>query len=975
MGFWKSVTQVITAAVVTAAVVYTGGAIAGALTGAGFAAGAAGAVASGAVATAAATAAVSTALAIATAPKAQSFGISGLSAVGDYDAPTGSPTYGVAPAQALAGQLVSAKGATEAAKLVYGKTRVGGNIVFMELNRGNKDLYMVIALVGHQIDSASKIYANDEVVKEDPDLNTSYGVSYNGKSGYMNVEISDGSDEGHTFSLLSGTSAAEKKFKGLCCIAVKLKYNQDVYAQGMPNFSVELTGRNATSNAATAILDYIQDTTYGLGAESDEIDTASFTAAQAVCDEDITLTDETTEKRYTVNGAFTTGETPQAIITKMLTACAGSLVYIGGKWTLLVGEYRTPTVEITEDDIVTGITIDTADSRRDTFNAVKGVYPEPTSLYQPQSYTAITNTLYQAEDGEQIFRNIDFQCVTSNATCQRLAKLQLEKARQQITVTTTLNLKGFEIQVGDTVQLTIDRYGWNQKEFEVVAWSADMGFTPNVAVTLRETASAVYDWADGEETALDLAENTNLPDPFDVDPVGLSVSDELDILAQNVVTKLVAVVTGDSVFFDRYEVEAKLTTDTEYTNMGQASGNRFELLEAKDGATYDIRARQITTLGVRSDYVNKQHQVIGKTAPPEDVTNFTGNVVAGVLSLTWTPVGDLDLSHYRLRYSSLTSGATYQNAINLGEKIARPTNSAIVPARQGTYFIKAVDKLDNASQNPAVIQVLTNVAGIENLNLVQTVAEHPDFNGTFDDVVEVDADNHLILDTSINFDSGSGNFDDGTGLFDGGGGFVDLEGFYYFGNSVDLGAVFTSRLTASLKTTRQDYVNTFDDATGLFDTREGDFDGDVNAFDNTDVELQVRHTDDDPAGTPTWSDWKLFSVGDYTNRAFEFRLRMTTTDTQATPVVQEVSVTVDMQDRIESADDVSSGAGSKVITFGNAFKATPAIGISATMETGDYYEITSKSASGFTITFKNSGGTAVDRTFDYVAKGYGRLEA
>jgi len=102
---------------------------------------------------------------------------------------------------------------------------------------------------------------------------------------------------------------------------------------------------------------------------------------------------------------------------------------------------------------------------------------------------------------------------------------------------------------------------------------------------------------------------------------------------------------------------------------------------------------------------------------------------------------------------------------------------------------------------------------------------------------------------------------------------------------------------------------------------------------------------------------------------------MTTADTQATPVVQEVSVTVDMQDRIESADDVSSGAGSKVITFGNAFKATPAIGISATMETGDYYEITSKSASGFTITFKNSGGTAVDRTFDYVAKGYGRLEA
>lgn len=971
MGFWKSVTKVITAAVVTAAVVYTGGAIAGALvSGAG--------VSLATAATAGAVAGVSTAVAIATAPKppsAVSFGIGSVGAVGDYDTPAGSSTYGVAPAQALSGQLVSAKGATESAKLVYGKTRVGGNIVFMELLRGNKDLYMVIALAGHQIDSVSKIYANDEIVKEDPDLNTSYSVSFNGKSGFMDVEVSDGSDAGHTFSLLNGTSGEDKTFKGICCIAVKLKFNQDVFAQGMPNFSVEMTGKNPTSNAATAILDYIQDSTYGLGAQSYEIDTASFTAAQTVCDEDVTLIDETTEKRYTVNGAFTTGETPQAIITKMLTACAGSLVYVGGKWTLLVGEYRTPTVEITEDDIVTGITIDTADSRRDTFNAIKGVYPEPTSLYQPQSYTAVTNSLYQAEDGEQIFRNIDFQCVTSSATCQRLAKLQLEKARQQITVTTTLNLKGFEIQVGDTVQLTIDRYGWDQKEFEVIAWSADMGLTPNVSVTLRETAEAVYDWADGEETALDLAENTNLPDPFDVDPVGVSVSDELVVIAQKVVTKLVVNVTGESTFFDRYEVQAKLTNETEFLNMGQASGNRFELLDAQDGVTYDIRARQITTLGVRSEYTTTQHQVVGKTDPPEDVTNFTGNVVAGTLVLTWTPVGDLDLSHYRLRYSSSTSGATYQNAINLTDKIPRPGTSAIVPARQGTYFIKAVDKLGLASQNPATIVVLTNVAGVENLNLVQTVTEDPDFDGVKDDVVEIDADNHLILDTSINFDSGTGNFDDATGLFDGGGGFVDLEGFYYFANSVDLNAKYTSRLTASIESTRLDYVNTFDDATGLFDAREGEFDGDVNAFDNTDVELQVRTTDDDPAGAPTWSSWTPFVVGDYTARAFEFRIRMTTTDTQATPVVTGLSVSVDMPDRVVSGEDVASGAGAKAITFLPAFAAAPAIGITAqNLSTGDYYEITSKSASGFTITFKNSSGTAVDRTFDYVAKGYGREE-
>ena len=41
------------------------------------------------------------------------------------------------------------------------------------------------------------------------------------------------------------------------------------------------------------------------------------------------------------------------------------------------------------------------------------------------------------------------------------------------------------------------------------------------------------------------------------------------------------------------------------------------------------------------------------------------------------------------------------------------------------------------------------------------------------------------------------------------------------------------------------------------------------------------------------------------------------------------------------------------------------------MATGDVFTISSKTVSGFTIAFVNSSGSAVDRTFDYLAKGYG----
>jgi hypothetical protein len=79
-----------------------------------------------------------------------------------------------------------------------------------------------------------------------------------------------------------------------------------------------------------------------------------------------------------------------------------------------------------------------------------------------------------------------------------------------------------------------------------------------------------------------------------------------------------------------------------------------------------------------------------------------------------------------------------------------------------------------------------------------------------------------------------------------------------------------------------------------------------------------------------------------------------------------------MENRNAKGNDIASGATTKVITFSNAFFATPSLGIAAqNMATGDYYTITSKSATGFSITFYNSSAVAQDRTFDYVAEGYG----
>jgi hypothetical protein len=143
------------------------------------------------------------------------------------------------------------------------------------------------------------------------------------------------------------------------------------------------------------------------------------------------------------------------------------------------------------------------------------------------------------------------------------------------------------------------------------------------------------------------------------------------------------------------------------------------------------------------------------------------------------------------------------------------------------------------------------------------------------------------------------------------------------------------------------------------------------------VQFYISTTEDDPnAAEPTWTAYRKFFVGDYKARGLRFKAVLTTTSVESSPSISNLSVSVDMPDRVTSGDDLTSGAGSYGVTFSPAFKATPAIGIAAqNLAQGDFYEITAKSASGFTITFKDSGGSPVSRTFDYVAKGYGELAA
>ena len=870
-------------------------------------------------------------------------------------------------------------------QIIYGEARVGGVRVYDASTGGNNEfLHRILAFAGHEVDSYQEIYLNDEVVTIDGSGNVTSPSQY---SGFVRIktylgtttQTADPDLVSETSGLADGAWTNSHRLQNIAYVYVRFKYSQDAFPNGVPALSVKIRGKKVfdprtsttawSSNPALCIRDYLTSD-YGLGQVSGRIDDTLVSAAANICDQTVE-----SENRYTCNGAFITGQSPSDILTNLLTSMGGLLWYGQGKWRIKASSWTAPSVSFDEDDLRSGISLSTRHSRRDNFNSVKGTFAGDATDWQPTDYPEVTDPAFLVADNN-LPNVLDFPLpfTSSSLTAQRVARIALNRNREQLTFSASFGMRAFQVQVGDFVNITNSRFGWTNKAFEVTQWTFGLtdGLDIQVNMTLREISEGVFTSVNGAEFELN---NTTLPNPFLSVNVGLSLSTELRVANEQVVGALIIDVTSDNPFVERFEVQFKRSNETDYIMLGQSRGNRFEAIGVSDGL-FDVRARAISQLGVRGPFntIEGFYATLFET-PPETVTNFAANVVGNTLHLTWTPVGDLDLSHYKVRYSPLTTGASYQNAVDVVEKISRPANSITLPSKQGTYFIKAVDKLGNPSEAATSVVVQTNTADIDALNVVQTLTEHPDFTGDKTSVVRLvdEAGPYLTLDTSVLFDSVTGDFDDATGLFDGGGGgAVASSGVYQFANYVDLGQKYVSRVQANVRVSFLDYANSFDAAAGLFDDREGNFDGDEAQFDTTTVKTQVSLTDDDPAGSPTWSDWQDFFVGDVAARALRFRAVLATSDDNNTPAVRELSVEVDMPDRVEADDDITY-TGSQVVNFPTAFKVTPAIGIAASLADGDRYEISGKSRTGFTITTYTGGSISSNpTTIDYVAKGYGK---
>ena len=294
------------------------------------------------------------------------------------------------------------------------------------------------------------------------------------------------------------------------------------------------------------------------------------------------------------------------------------------------------------------------------------------------------------------------------------------------------------------------------------------------------------------------------------------------------------------------------------------------------------------------------------------------------------------------------------------QALSGATTSAEVPYLEGEYILKFQDDGGRfcAGETSVILELPDNLAPL----VTQTRREDldsPKFQGTKTNVSFDSTNNNLNL-------AGGGNFDDITdfdtvGSLDDFGGIVP-EGTYDFGgtaggDTLDLGGVFSLDLKRHFLT-EGFYPSDLFDSRGLIDDIT-DFDGatatEVNA------EMLVRVTQDDPSGSPTYSDFQTFANGTYKGRGFQFRAKLTSNDTAQDIRVSQLGYTASLQRRIEQGNVIASGAGAKAVTFTNPFFVgtssllgantnLPSVGINAqNMASGDYFEVSSVSGTGFTV--------------------------
>ncbi len=383
--------------------------------------------------------------------------------------------------------------------IIYGKRRVGGLLCFFH-PIGKDYRYFVIAVAGHRCQGVTRWYLGDEEVTVDGAGKVTSGTYANNAWLWFARGTDDQVANATFVAETGGKWTANHRGRGTALIYAKFKMVDAVVQAGMPNITAEIEGkddildyrtdvRGYTRNAALIFYDWmlLAREEGGFGAYEDEID-EDWVAAQAnVCDEACPLPWGGSEARYELDCRIETGAAPSEVRDTLVTCCAGSFTYSGGKMLMRPGYYVPPSATLSERDLAGAINVPVLLAGDQIATEMTGTYIDPDNLYQPRD--APTRSV-DSDDVRQ--SSIDLPHITSGTRAQRILEIALRKSQAERRVTWPMNIVGIGIATLDTVQLATTRYGLSNYAFQVTSWGLSQDFS--VVLQLEETSPDIFEF-------------------------------------------------------------------------------------------------------------------------------------------------------------------------------------------------------------------------------------------------------------------------------------------------------------------------------------------------------------------------------------------------------------------------------------------------------------------------------------------------
>ena len=441
------------------------------------------------------------------------------------------------------------------------------------------------------------------------------------------------------------------------------------------------------------------------------IDRASFDAAYALCEQDVTVelpeaySDfSATSKRYAFDYIIESGKL-DAANTALNAAWAGQWLEDFGKILMLPGRQGSPVMTLDDSNTVGAPQLIPSRPLEDRINSIECTIPASSAReWTPETLPTFTDTPARNKDGQLRAWNLALDGVTDPIAAARLTAIWLRRTREQRTVS-------LRVRPGDTHEIIRslkigDAVTWGSvsQSYAPAAYTVEgmlIGFGGAVDLAVRQDLPGTFD----DTLVLPELKQTNivvLPDPGTLavdDPMGLTLVAE-NVTADDGTTTVQLVATWTVVTAPETLVEWQLRTPDgsggftagPWEPGGDIIGARATRpIPGVAGNVWRVRVAHHNGISRRSNWVVAEVTVTGKTGAPGVPTLDSLTALPGGLLLQWTNPTDPDFDRIEIELTGSTGTATYSTTGNFDSIFN------LIPETEYSVRIRALDRTGNES--------------------------------------------------------------------------------------------------------------------------------------------------------------------------------------------------------------------------------------------------------------------------------------